>query len=86
MANNVGQLAFTAYEFQLRFTPAERAAIWQAASTDANVADLLVLSLAANTVYNDDPATLAGMAYLVSVGLLTQARADEILGLAPDPA
>ena len=80
MSNDVGQLAFTAYEFQLRFTAAERAAIWQAASTDATVADLLVLSLAANTVYNDDPATIAGMTYLVLVGILSDARRVAILG------
>jgi len=83
---NVGQLTFTAYEYLARFAASERAAIWQAAQTDAVVADLLMSLLAAQTVDNNDPQTLAGMAYAVSVGLLTQARADEILGLAPDPA
>jgi hypothetical protein len=36
--------------------------------------------MAAQEIVSDDPRTVAGMNYLVSVGILTQARRDEILG------
>lgn len=71
--------AWTAYEFLLRFTAAERAAFRAAAATDAQVADFQQLAQAAQEIRSDDPMTLAGMDYLVSQGLLTQARRDEIL-------
>lgn len=71
---------WTAYQFLLRFTAAERAAFRAAALTDANVADFQQLAQAAQEVVNDDPMTVAGMNYLVSVGLLTEQRKQEILG------
>lgn len=71
--------SWTAYQFLLRFTPQERAAYRAAAQTDEMVADFLNLATAAQEIINDDPMTIAGMNYLVSVGLLTQARRDEIL-------
>lgn len=71
---------WTAYEFLNRFTYAERAAYRQAAKTDDLVADFMGLAQAAQEIISDDPTTIQGMNYLVSVGLLTQQRKDEILG------
>jgi hypothetical protein len=71
---------FTAYEFLLRFTPQERAAFRAAANTDPLVADFQQLAQAAQEILSDDPMTAAGMNYLVTTGLLTQQRANEILG------
>lgn len=73
------QFYFTSYEFLLRFTAEERAAIRSAALQDTVVGDFQMLALAAQGIYNDDNMTIAGMDYLVSIGLLTQARRDEIL-------
>lgn len=70
---------FTAYQFLLRFTAEERAAFRAAAITDANVADFQQLAQAAQEVVSDDPMTVSGMNYLVSVGLLTEQRKQEIL-------
>lgn len=72
---------WTAYQFLLRFTAEERAAFRAAALTDPNVADFQQLAQAAQEIINNDPMTVAGMNYLVSVGLLTEARKNEILGI-----
>ena len=74
--------SWTAYQFLLRFTTQERAAYRNAAKTDDNVADFMGLAQAAQEILNDDPMAVAGMNYLVSVGLLTEQRKNEILGLA----
>jgi hypothetical protein len=71
---------WTAYQFLMRFTAAERAAFRAAAATDETVADFQELATAAQEIAADDPVTVAGMDYLVSVGLLTRSRADEVLG------
>jgi hypothetical protein len=71
--------SWTAYQFLLRFTAAERAAFRAAAITDANVADFQQLAQAAQEIVSDDPMTVSGMNYLVSVGLLTEQRKQEIL-------
>ena len=73
------QQRWTAYQFLLRFTAEERAAFRAASLTNANVADFQQLAQAAQEIISDDPMTVAGMDYLVSQGLLTQARRDEIL-------
>jgi len=73
--------SWTAYEFLLRLTAAERAAFRAAAATDAQVADFQQLAQAAQEIRSDDPMTLAGMDYLVSVALLSSERRAEILGL-----
>jgi hypothetical protein len=75
------QQVWTAYQFLLRFTAEERAAFRAAALTDANVADFQQLAQAAQEIRSDDPMTLAGMDYLVSVALLSSERRAEILGL-----
>lgn len=72
---------FTAYEFLTRFTAQERASFRAAAAGNPIVADFQQLAQAAQEVIVTDPTTVAGMAYLVSVGLLTQQRSDEILGI-----
>lgn len=72
--------SWTAYQFLLRFTASERAAFRAAATTDSSVADFQQLAQAAQEIIADDPMTVAGMDYLVAQGLLTQSRADEILG------
>lgn len=72
--------SWTAYQFLLRFTASERAAFRAAAITDPQVADFQQLAQAAQEIRSDDPMTLAGMDYLVSVGLLSSERRAEILG------
>lgn len=49
------------------------------AQTDENVADFLQLLQAAQEVVSDDPMTVAGMDYAVSVGIVTAERKAEIL-------
>lgn len=71
---------YTAYQFLMRFTPEERAAFRSAALTDTAVADFQQLAGAAQEIATDNPMTVAGMDYLVSVGLLTEQRKQEILG------
>lgn len=68
-------VAITPYEFLMRFTTAERIGIY-AGRTNPIVDDFLRLLESAYLVrlYNARP----GLAYLVSQGLLTQARADVI--------
>lgn len=66
-------------EYVLRFTAAENAAIGVAAQTDPIIANSLarVRSLGEVQLYSNE--MVQGMSYLVAQGLLTQARADEIL-------
>lgn len=72
---------WTSYEFLLRLTAEERANIRSMAQMDANVADFLHLSQAAQEVVSDDPMTLMGMNYMTSIGIFTEQRKNEILGL-----
>lgn len=81
------QTVITAREFRERFTRAERGAITLAASK-ALAADDPTLQVflddltAAQVVELDHPDLLAGMSLLVTLDLLTQARATEILDAA----
>lgn len=70
---------WTSYEFLNRFTPQELDAIIAASKTDAPTARFLSMAQAANEIDSDDPITIGGMDYLVSVGLLGSSRRDEIL-------
>lgn len=72
---------WTAFQFLLRFTEQEREVFRVAALTDGKVADFIQLCGAASEVEANHPMTVAGMAYLVAEGHLTQARADEVLGV-----
>jgi len=62
-------------EFMQRFTVQERIAIRGERGTDPVVHDFLSLLEVAQNVDLDDPATVAGVGYLVSVNLLTAERA-----------
>lgn len=70
---------WTSYEFLNRLTQSERSSCFEHAKTNPMTADFLMLCQAAQEVVSDDPATVAGMNYLVAVGLLTEARKTEIL-------
>ena len=69
---------WTRTEFMRRFTAPERIACRNAEKTDPIVEDFFDLLRNATVLVSNDPDVTAGLAYLVSVGLLTQARADEI--------
>ena len=71
---------WTAFQFLLRFPEQEREVFRVAALTDGKVADFIQLCGAASEIEATHPLTVAGMAYLVAQGHLTQARADEVLG------
>lgn len=70
---------WTAYQFLNRFTPEERALFRSTSLTDPLVADFQMLAMAAQEVISDDPMTIMGMNYLVSIGLITELRKNEIL-------
>jgi hypothetical protein len=70
---------WTSYEFLNRFTPTERAAIRTGSMSDPVLADFLMMSQAAQEVVSDDPITIGGLDYLVSIGILTAQRKAEIL-------
>lgn len=70
---------WTSYEFLKRFTVQERAAIRVESFQDDRLADFMQFCTAAQIVIADDPTTVAGMDYLVSLNLLTPARRAEIL-------
>jgi hypothetical protein len=70
---------WTSYEFLKRFTVQERAAIRVKSFQDDQLADFMQFCTAAQIVIAEDPTTVAGMDYLVSLNLLTPARRAEIL-------
>jgi hypothetical protein len=67
-------------DFLSRFTTSEMNAIEIARSDDGIVQSFYRAALAAQEVVNDDTRTVAGMDYLVTIGILTHARRNEILG------
>lgn len=77
---DVSPKTFTAYQFLQRFTDAELLAVRSRSAFDHVTWRFLTLATAAQEVVSDDPVTVAGMDYLVSVGILTAARKAEILG------
>lgn len=68
--------SWTPLEFLARFTEAEQAAIVN--STDTQVKIVYGMLLAASEIVHDDPRTVQGLAVLVSEGIITQERSDEI--------
>lgn len=68
----------TAIAFKFRLAPEERIAIRAAAASDPVVADFLDILATTPIVELDNAATIQGLAYLVSQGLLTTDRAAEI--------
>ena len=71
---------WTSLEFLGRFTTAEMAQIETAREHDQIVQSFYRAALAAQEVVSDDPRTVAGVNYLSSIGILTLARVDEVLG------
>jgi hypothetical protein len=71
---------WTTLDFLGRFTDAEMNSIEIGRENDEIVRSFYRAAMAAQEIVSDDPRTVAGMNYLVSVGILTQARRDEILG------
>lgn len=65
--------------FVLRFTGAEYAAITSAEATDANVAAILATLRARDSVRLGSVDAVNGIAYLVTAGLLTQQRGEDVL-------
>lgn len=70
----------SAVKFLSRFTSAEMLSIEIAGESDATVRSLCHAASNAQEIVSDDPRTVAGMDYLVAIGILTQARRDAILG------
>lgn len=70
---------WTPLEFLGRFTDAELDDIENRRLTDPGVRTFYRTASFAQEVVSDDPRTVAGMDYLQSIGVLTQARKDQIL-------
>jgi hypothetical protein len=70
---------WTPLQFMEEFTTEERIALRTFAKSDVLAEDWLDLLKAANEVRMDDPRTRAGLDYMVSKGVLSQARIEEIL-------
>lgn len=70
---------WTSNEFLRRFTKAERTAVRQKAKENDDVADFVDFALAADGITPEDQDVIDGMGLLVSLGMLSQDRRDEIL-------
>ena len=68
---------FTFLQFLALFTASEQTAIVD--STDTQVRLFLLMAAGASSVSLADPRTMQGLAYLVSIGLLTATRETAIL-------
>ena len=77
--------AVSSLVFRQLFTDAERIAITQAGQTNVQIRAFLDDESAADTVHLSDPEVTAGLAMCVTLGLLTQDRADQILAGTPAP-
>lgn len=69
---------WTPREFMALFTDAELVGIAEAKRTNAML-EIWWAKATAGEVHKAHPDTAAGLAYVVSLGLLTQARADAVL-------
>jgi hypothetical protein len=70
---------WTPLEFLERFTPSELEDIESRRLTDPGVRTFYRSASFAQEIVSDDPRTIAGMDYLVSIGVITNARKEEIL-------
>jgi hypothetical protein len=75
---SIQPVIWTPREFMALFTDAELVAVAEAKRTNAAL-EIWWAKATAGEVHKDHPDTVAGLAYVVSLGLLTQARADEVL-------
>lgn len=73
------QTVFSKIDFQKKFTQPELVAIYTEAKSDIEVEVWLDTFKIATEIDTTDEQTLAGMGMLVSKGVITQLRADEIL-------
>ena len=71
---------WTTLDFLRRFTAAERIGIRLARDTNPILDDLFSLLEQAVTVRSNAPDMIAGLGYIVSLGLLTPARRSAIIG------
>lgn len=69
---------YTPKQFMDRFTQVERHAL--ILSEDINVKEFVLYCIGVQEVIPDHPQTVAGMAYLISQGYITEERKNEILG------
>ncbi len=67
-------------DFFLRFTDAERHAVYAAAAQSPQIQDFVTLGSAAGEIHSDNPQLVAAIAAFVGLGILTAARRDAILG------
>jgi hypothetical protein len=77
--NPVLPKTYTAYEFLKKLTTQERANIRNLAQTDDIAADFLMFAEFAQEIRTDDVMTVQGLDYLVSVGVFSEERKNEIL-------
>jgi hypothetical protein len=70
---------WTPLEFLERFTPSELEDIESRRLTDPGVRTFYRSASFAQEIVSDDPRTVAGMDYLVSIGIITNARKEAIL-------
>lgn len=71
---------WTAYQFLNRFTDTELMDIRSKSVSDPIMWKFLTFATAAQEILSNDPATVAGMDYLVFTGILSQTRRNQILG------
>lgn len=71
----------TKFEFLNRFTQTERVAIRAAAASNGSLADFMQMLEIATDVDVTNEATVAGVTFLETVGLLAAGRAAEILAV-----
>lgn len=74
-----GPRALSPLEFMERFTKTERKTIRAKSKQNDDLEDFFDLLRAATHVHVDDPRVLAGMAFMVSLDLITPARKAEVL-------
>ena len=67
------------YAFMMRIPTPKRIGIRAAAKSDPVVEDFVALLDAVSEVHSDDPGTVAGLDYLVSIGLLEATEKEVIL-------
>jgi len=78
-SNHPPVIVITKFEFLMRFTSTERKDTLTAARTNVDIEDFMQLLNSANDVDLTNPETIEGVNALVSFGILTPLRAQEIL-------